>query len=106
LDPATNITYTYTYDVEDLTVLEDLTTVFKSSLAFTAVDAAGVEVDSFQINYAFDGVVTPVEVGAKYTIKFTAQANAANVVDLTCTLTDLNLDCTDQDNKVWAFQIK
>jgi hypothetical protein len=106
VDPATNITYTYTYGVEDLTIGEDLKTVFDSSLVITETDAAGVEINRIEIKYAFDGVVTPVEVGANYTIKFTAQANAANIVDLTCTLADLNLDCTDQDNKVWAFQIK
>jgi hypothetical protein len=106
VDPATNITYVYSYDAGDITIGEDLKTVLNVSYVATATDAAGVELQRYEENYVLNGVVTPVEVGAKYTIKFIDQADVTNIFDLTCTLTDLDLDCVDQDATVWAFQIK
>jgi hypothetical protein len=79
VDPANNITYLYEYNAGDITIGKDLTTVLNISYAVTATDAAGLVIDSYEENYAFNGVVTPVEVGAKYTIKLTDQADAANM---------------------------
>ena len=105
-DPATGNVYVYAYNAQDITINKDLTTVLNVSLEYTNTDAAGLIVLSESVNYIFNGVVTPVEVGTTYTIKFTDAIDATNVIDLSCTLNDIDLNCTDADAAVWAFQLK
>ena len=105
-DPATGNVYTESYNAQDITINADLTTVLTVSYEYLITDAAGIVIQNYVENYVFNGVVTPVEVGATYTIKFTDAADATEVFNLDCTLSEVDLNCTDEEGAAWAFQLK
>jgi hypothetical protein len=98
-------------DFANITINKDLTTTtLQESGTITITDDTGAQLYSGDIATAFDGAVTVVEKGAKYTIKFTekdpADVNNPLIINLTCDLNnDVNLACTDDNALAWAFKL-
>ena len=105
-----NAGYTITLtdiDFTNMVVADDFTTSITNTGSYTVTDVNGVEVAAGDINTVFNGTVTVVEEGAKYTIAFVADDGQGGVInlDLDCDLVDdVDLNCTDANAAVWTFQ--
>jgi hypothetical protein len=104
---ANGETFVSSYDASDITIGADFKTTINITYQYTDTDANGTVIDSQDLSYDFDGDVTTVTLGSKYTINLVNRVDATDTFVLDCDLVgNIDLNCLDGGGDAWNFKIK